>query len=881
MVGETISHYRILSKLGEGGMGVVYRAEDLSLGRLVALKFLSPHLSTDADAKLRFTHEAKAAAALNHPGICTVHDVGEAEGQPYLAMEYVEGESLKERIARGPLPISEALEIAAQVADALHEAHGKGVTHRDIKPANIMLTPNGRAKVMDFGLAQIAGATHLTRSGSTLGTAAYMSPEQAHGEATDHRTDIWSLGVLLYELVSGLMPFRGEHEAALLYGIQHNEVEPLTGLRTGVPGELERVVAKCLAKDAGHRYQHADELAVDLRRLPTQLDSTRTAPRPSQRVSEPRLWFVAAAVIVIVAAGSQLLLRSGRKAPAPAKVIHERTEIAVLPFQNLSAGGPNAYFASGLHDELLTQLAKVAALKVISRTSVMAYATTAKPLRQIAGELGVGSIVEGSVQVAGNRLRVNVQLIDAATDEHLWAERYDRSLDDAFAIQSDVAQRIVEEVGATLAPQERQGLTEAPTADPEAYRLFLQGEEYRRRPGNFKVNLVSAQKLYERALALDPNFALAHAGLSIVHGTMLWFGYDPAPTRAAKQLAEAETALRLAPRLSRAHMAMGLVHYRTQLDYRRALEEFQIALRAAPNDAELLAFVGYAERRLGHWAAVDSAYQRLILLDPRNADYAGDLGGVTYMFVRRYADAVRALDRAVALAPDLALYAVAKGYVYVLWKGDLDTLRLLATVPADMDLGSGLSSVMVRAELLLWERKADSLLALSRGLQCGPRDVDEFFQPDLLAAWAHELRGDKQAARAAFASALGVLAMEPDAGPLGFVVHAQRGAALAGLGRKVEALEEVRWLRESRICREDHYEAGPTAARARAIILAQLGESDAALDEIQRLLAGPTPLTVHTLRLDPRWDPIREHPRFKALLVKYANPELPTPVETK
>jgi serine/threonine-protein kinase len=349
-----------------------------------------------------------------------------------------------------------------------------------------------------------------------------------------------------------------------------------------------------------------------------------------------------------------------------------RTDIAVLPFQNLSAEGPNAYFAGGLHEELLTQLAKVAALKVISRTSVMGYSATTKPLRQIAAEVGVGSVVEGSVQVAGNRLRVNVQLIDAATDEHLWAERYDRTLDDAFAIQSDVAQRIVAAVGATLGSDEKQGITAVPTTNAEAYRLFLQGEDYRRRPGFLRQNLEIAQRFYEQSLDLDPGLALAHASLSMIHGEMYWAAYDPVAARAAHQRDEAQTALRLAPELPQARIAMGLAYYQGRGDWARALEEFRTALRALPNDANVWAHVAWAQRRLGNWAAVDSAYQQAVRLDPRNADVFEDLGGWTYLRLRRYADAVRACDRALVLAPDLTGAAFTKGQLYVLWKGDLD-----------------------------------------------------------------------------------------------------------------------------------------------------------------------------------------------------------------
>ena len=595
-----------------------------------------------------------------------------------------------------------------------------------------------------------------------------------------------------------------------------------------------------------------------------------------QRASGPELLMVAA--LLVIAGGVLAMLRGGDEGSEPTETAtpagepeHPRTAIAVLPFQNLSADGPYAYFAGGLHDELLTQLAKVAALKVISRTSVMGYAgTNLPPLRQIASELGVGSVVEGSVQVMGDRLRVNVQLIDATTDEHLWAESYDRTLDDAFAIQSDVAQRVVVAVGATLGSSEQQALAEAPTANAEAYRLYLQGQEYYRRTGFLRQNWEIAQQLYERALELDSTFALAYAALSQVHGEMWWYRYDPSPERLALQREEAETALRLAPGLPQAHIAMGRGHYYRR-DWQATLDEYDIALQALPNDAELWEWIGYVHRRLENWDEVDAAFEKATQLDPRNADLFHDLGGYTYKLTRRYADAIAALNRALTLAPDLQVAAVLKGQVYLDWKGELDTLRaVLEQLPPDAESGGLGTARAQRVELLLLDRKPDSLLAV---LGSAPDTVFEgygFFLPtSLYAAWAHGLRGDDVTAHAAFDSARLLLDSVLVALPDDRRVHAARGLALAGLGRRQEALREARWLEQSVVYREDAYD-GPSVAENRARILAQAGEVDAALDEIEQILTGPGWLSVHRLRLDPRWDPIRDHPRFQALLERYA-----------
>jgi serine/threonine-protein kinase len=510
----------------------------------------------------------------------------------------------------------------------------------------------------------------------------------------------------------------------------------------------------------------------------------------------------------------------------------------------------------------------VAALKVISRTSVMGYRD--KPLSLIATELGVGSVVEGSVQVVGGRLRVNVQLLDATTDEHLWAERYDRTLDDAFEIQSEVAQRIVAAVGAALTAAEQGRLAAAPTANAEAYRLYLQGREYWIRPGFLRQDREVAQALFERALELDPNFALAHAALSQVHGDMSWWRYDTSEARLARQREEAEAALRLAPDLPQAHIAMGWAHYRGRRDYRRALGEFKIALKGLPNDVKLLFWIGATHRRLGNWDEVLAMFEKATQLDPRDADLFSDLGGNSYRYVRRYADAVHAYDQALGIAPDLHEVAIDRAWAYVFWQGQLDTLRaVLSRVPRDAQLAVYGNVDSQRAALLLLERNAENLL---RMLQIARDDIfagQSFFLPTALyAAWAHELRGDQAAARAAFDAARVRLESSLSEIPDDWRVHAARGMALAGLGRRDAALHEALWLQESVIYREDAF-AGSSLREDRARILAKVGDAKGALDEIEQLLARPSEFSVHMMRLDPRWDPIRDHPRFKALLAKH------------
>jgi len=868
--------YAIQRELGAGGMATVFLGEDLKHHRPVAIKVLQPELAAAMGAE-RFLREIEIAARLNHPHILPLHDSGEADGLLFFVMPYVDGESLRQRLEREKqLPIDDAVRIAREVGDALSYAHAHQVIHRDIKPENVMLTA-GHAVVTDFGIARAvtaAGGNRLTQTGYALGTPQYMSPEQAAGaQDLDERSDLYSLGCVFHEMLAGQPPFTGATVEAVIQ--QHLTAAPpgIASIRPAVPADLVAVVTRALAKAPADRFTRVSAFVDALTRREA---ATVSAPRRSAS-SRWRRGALVGGLVGVLVVGAILVGRwigpLARGTPA-----HPRTAVAVLPFQNLSAEGPHGYFAGGLHDELLTQLAKVAALSVRGRTSVMGYARTARPIREIADELVVGSIVEGSVQVVGDRLRVNVQLVDAATDEHLWAERYDRTLDDAFAVQSEIAQRVVEAVGAALAASEQQALAEVPTANAEAYRLYLQGQEYRRRPGSRREDLEIAQGFFERALRLDSTFALAHAALSQLHGRMWWFRYDPSQRRLDLQRSEAEWALRLAPELPAAHLAMGSVHYHARRDWQSALDEYRAALDRLPSDAQLWEAIGFTHRRLGNWADMLAAFERLRQLDPRSPGLFYDLGAGGHMAIRRYDEAVRLYDLALSLAPDLHEAGVYRGVTFVLWRGVTDTLRAaLAGLPPDLGIGWLGTTRAQRARLLLWERQGDSLLALVARAAPQPFEGQDFYvPPSLYAGWAHSLRGDRAAARAAFDSARVLLDSAIAELPDDWRVHAARGLALAGLGRRDGARREVQWLEQSVAYRRDALQ-GPSVAEERARILAQLGEADAALDEIERVLRGASEqFSVHVLRLDPRWEPIRDEPRFQQVLVRY---DPPRPVE--
>jgi serine/threonine-protein kinase len=598
MIGTTLGHFRIVEKLGAGGMGEVYRARDEQLQRDVALKVLSAKALPDQTARARLLQEARAASALNHPHICTIHEVGEAGGQAYIVMERVEGRPLKELIPAGGLPVEAVLRYGAQIADALDHAHERGIIHRDLKTLNVVVTPAGQVKVLDFGLAKRLSGSELdeatrsqkslTAAGAIVGTLTYMAPEVLRGEPADARSDIWALGVVLYEMAAGQMPFRGQTGFELSSAILR---EPPAPLAAGVPSGLRAIIQRCLAKEPGQRYQRTGEIRAVLEAIEP-ASSSAAAPATQSAAAPPwqvpgrtkrgRIWLGGAAGLVGLLGLAFALniggLRGRLLGPAPHAQIQS---LAVIPLTNFSGDPEQEYFADGMTEELITDLAKIGALKVISRTSVMQYKGTKKTVPEIARELNVDGIVEGSVQRSGDRVRITAQLIEARTDRHIWAESYERDLRDVLGLQGEVASAIAREIRVTLTPQEQTRLASARPVNPEAHEAYLKGLYHWNKLTEEEVK--KSIEYFQRAIQLAPDYAPAFAALAFSYNLLASSG-QAAPQEnylQAKNLAQ--KALELDENLADAHAALGFVLCYSDWEWRAAEAEFKRAIVLNPN----------------------------------------------------------------------------------------------------------------------------------------------------------------------------------------------------------------------------------------------------------------------------------------------------------
>jgi len=641
MIGETISHYRILSELGRGGMGIVYKAEDSRLGRFVALKFLPPELTRNSEATRRFVREAQAASAIEHNNICNIHEIDETgDGRTFIVMALYTGETVKEKVHRGPLELDEAVNIAIQVAEGLKKAHARGIVHRDIKPANIFITDDGVAKILDFGLAKLAGQVQLTKDSSTLGTVAYMSPEQLTGNNVDQRSDIWSLGVVLYEMLTGHLPFKGDYEQALVYSIL-NEISGFTdGESKKIPRDLQDAITKCLDKNRKSRMNNANDVLIVLQKI--RMDSIKKSSDSPLRKRRPYLKWAIPAGGVIMAILILWLSRTIHFGVAHTKI----NSIAVLPLDNLSGDAGKDYFSDGMTEALIMELSKINALNVISRTSVMRYKNTKKSLPEIGKELHVDAIVEGSAMMVGKRVRITTQLIAAGTDHHLWANDYERDVKDILSLQKELARAIASEIDITLTSDEEKRLQTARTVNPKAQELYLLG-----RYDLNKITIAGSRnaiRYFQQALEIDDQYAQIHAAMAEAYDNLASLGGIDWRDGMKRVMEYADRAMALDPTIGDAYALLGDVKWYLEWDWDGAERAFKKGVELSPGSDLTRAYYANFLSDRGFCDEAIEQFRHVLSSAPDHPLYSFNMGWL-YLKAGRYAQAISWLEKAVDL----------------------------------------------------------------------------------------------------------------------------------------------------------------------------------------------------------------------------------------
>src|SRR5213594_1317508 len=871
--------YELLEEIGRGGQGVVYRARQKSLNRTVALKIIGlGQWASEAHVK-RFRLEAEAAASLNHPCIVPIYEVGERDGACYFSMGLVEGGQLDAVAKREPIPIRRAAELIAKVARTVHYAHEHGILHRDIKPGNILLDAKGEPHLTDFGLARLVETeSTVTRTMEVLGTPSYMAPEQAVGNnaRVTSATDIYGLGAVLYQLLTGHPPFAGGTTYETVRLVLDTEPRQPRLWNPKIDRDLATICLKCLDKDPQRRYSSALTLAEDLDRWlkhePILARRTGIFARGKKWVRRnPTGALLAGSLVALATAAGWIVWKSEF-------IRHPLTTgIAVLPFENLSDEKEHAFFADGVQDDILIKLAKIADLKVISRTSVMQYRGK-QDVRQIANALRVSHVLEGTVRRSGGKVHVNAQLVDTRTDAGVWAEEYDRDLNEVFAIETEVAQSIANRLRAKVSARERLAMQERPTQDLVAYDFYVHAAalideaSYAPEQERWK-DYFQAVELLDRAIARDPAFLLAYCRLAEAHDELYFQNGDHTPSRLELANAAINSAFRLKPDSAGAHLALARHLYHGYFDYDHARDELAIAARTLPNDARIFEWSGYIDRRQNRWHEAVRNFERAMELDPRNVKiFTG--AAVTYSVMRDYGQARETSDRLITLEPNNIHARVLRARIDFDERADTRPLHAVIEKILRDDSASAGNLVGWRFYVALYEHDfalADRALAPlteNKYTTFRVRTDAMYFSRAYAEGLLARIKGDAAAARAAFTAARAqeeAVRARPDDGQTFCLL----GLIDAGLGRKEEALREGRRALELIPVAKDT-NAGPQVLYFFAVICAWTGERDLAIEQLETLAKMPLGVSYGELRLDPDWDPLRSDPRFEKIVASLA-----------
>jgi serine/threonine protein kinase len=873
-----LGNYQILEEVGRGGMGVIYRARQRRSGRIVALKRVLTYDADSHETLERFHREAEAATGLDHPNILPVYEVGETEDKlPFFSMKFATGGSLRAAASGLGSKPRECVRLMAKVARAIAYAHTQGILHRDLQPGNILLDARGEPLVSDFGLAKwLDEESDLTRTLTTFGTPGFIAPEQAETGHFSPAADIYSLGAIFFYLLAGRPPFVGANALSV---IRQAGATPAPKLRSFVPSidrDLETIVARCLERDPKARYQTADALAEDLERW---LEGRPIIARPVRAPARVLRWsrrnpILAAAVTACLLLALAVIWLLGEKFFALGTHAPEKS-IAVLPFENLSDNKQDSYFADGVQDEILSDLAKIADLKVISRTSVMHYKSgIARNLREIGRQLGVAHVVEGSVERSGNRVRVNAQLIDARTDRHLWGQIYDRELSNVFAIQSEIAKRIAEQLQGKLSPAEKIAIERPPTSDVSAFDLYTRAKNLtldKTLGSKGEENLLQGADLLNQAVARDPSFFDAYCQLAYAHDAIYFGGYDHTAARLALAETAIQAAFRLRPDASEAHLARALNLYWGYLDYDGALAELEIIHQTQPNNPRVFEWKGTIERRQGHWEESIQNMERAADLDPRNVGLLQQIA-FSYEYLRRYAEEKLTLDRVLAIVPNHPATKAERALVELNWQADTRPLHQMIDSIQATDVAA--LSQIADARLLCAFAERDAGAAKNALVAFGQNSphlinnnvpLTRLFLEGLIA----RMTKDDVKARATFTAARAeqekTVQAQPKHGPALCVL----GLIDAGLGRKEEALREGRRAIELLPVDKDAIN-GPAMIEYLAVIAAWVGNNDLACEQLATAIRVPNSPSYGQLKLLPFWDPLRGDPRFEKIVASLA-----------